>query len=128
MNERQKELIKLCGYKIVGNKLVGEKECISNIYFDNKTKLFSINIKAYKFTPGDYETIETFSITLNHMLGLIYELNLINDKESTKICPICNLKYNDYPAISRKDNKTEICPDCGTKEALEDFIKFNQTK
>lgn len=62
------------------------------------------------------------------MFGLIYELNLINDKENTKICPICNLKYNGYPSISRKDNKTEICPDCGTKEALEDFIKFNHTK
>lgn len=36
-----------------------------------------------------------------------------------RICPICGKEYEDYPAISRKDNKTEICPDCGTLEALE---------
>ena len=35
-----------------------------------------------------------------------------------KICPICNNTYYEPPAISRKDNKTEICPDCGTLEAL----------
>lgn len=34
------------------------------------------------------------------------------------ICPSCNKEYDDTPAISRKDNKTEICPTCGTKEAL----------
>lgn len=36
-----------------------------------------------------------------------------------RICPICGKKYDEYPAISRKDNETEICPDCGTIEALE---------
>lgn len=35
-----------------------------------------------------------------------------------KICPICNKPYEGYPALSRKDNKTEICPICGVKEAL----------
>lgn len=38
-------------------------------------------------------------------------------------CPICGKEYQEPPAISRKDNKkdnkTEICPDCGTLEALE---------
>lgn len=80
MTNRQKELIKLCGYKIVDNKLVGEKECISSIFYDEKSKLFSINMKSFTFKPGDYESIEMFSITLNHMLGLVYELNLIKDQ------------------------------------------------
>ena len=31
----------------------------------------------------------------------------------------------DYPALSRRDNKTKICPQCGINEALEDF--FNNT-
>lgn len=39
--------------------------------------------------------------------------------KNTKICPICGKEYKEPPAISRKDNKTEICPDCGTLEALE---------
>lgn len=36
-----------------------------------------------------------------------------------KKCPKCGKEYEGYPAISRTDNKTEICPDCGTLEALE---------
>lgn len=42
-------------------------------------------------------------------------------KEDIRIrkCPHCGAKYEGYPAISRRDNKTPICPDCGTREALE---------
>ena len=36
-----------------------------------------------------------------------------------RICPICHKEYDDEPAISRKDG-SDICPDCGTAEALED--------
>lgn len=36
-----------------------------------------------------------------------------------RICPRCGRPYADYPALSRKDNETLICPDCGTREALE---------
>ena len=79
MTNEQKELIKFCGYKIVDNHLVGEKECISSIYYDKISGLFSIQMKAFNFVPGDYDSVEMFSITLNHMLGLIYELNLIKD-------------------------------------------------
>ena len=37
------------------------------------------------------------------------------------ICPICDKVYETHPATSRKDNKTKICPSCGTREALEIF-------
>lgn len=37
----------------------------------------------------------------------------------TGICQRCGKAYNDTPALSREDNKTLICPDCGTREALE---------
>lgn len=40
-----------------------------------------------------------------------------------QICPIYNKEFNCYPAISRKDNKTEICPECGMIEALDNFIR-----
>ena len=40
-----------------------------------------------------------------------------------KKCPKCGREYDEYPAISREDNKTEICPSCGTREALEIFEK-----
>ncbi len=37
------------------------------------------------------------------------------------VCPKCKRPYTGYPALSRRDNKTEICPDCGTREAIEDM-------
>ena len=36
----------------------------------------------------------------------------------TGICPKCGQPYKGRPALSREDNKTLICPDCGTREAL----------
>ena len=36
-------------------------------------------------------------------------------------CPDCKDTVTDFPAISRRDNRTEICSDCGTREALEDY-------
>lgn len=38
-----------------------------------------------------------------------------------RICPECGMPLTDHPALSRRDNKTEICPDCGTRQALADF-------
>ena len=35
-----------------------------------------------------------------------------------KTCPICGRIYTEPPALSRVDNKTDICPDCGMMEAL----------
>lgn len=42
------------------------------------------------------------------------------------VCPKCNMKYDGYPAISRIDNKTEICQTCGLKEALNDFLEYRK--
>lgn len=36
-----------------------------------------------------------------------------------RICPRCGKQYRRPPAISRKDNSTPICPECGINEALE---------
>lgn len=41
-----------------------------------------------------------------------------------RVCPICGKEYSGYPAISRRDNKTEICSDCGTAEAMQDFCQY----
>ncbi len=37
----------------------------------------------------------------------------------TRVCPRCGIEYHGVPALSRIDNETLICPDCGTREALE---------
>lgn len=36
-----------------------------------------------------------------------------------RVCPECGQAYSEPPALSRKDNRTEICPICGMLEALE---------
>ena len=34
-------------------------------------------------------------------------------------CPKCGKLFSERGAVSRVDNVTIICPDCGTREALE---------
>ena len=34
-------------------------------------------------------------------------------------CPLCGALYGGVPALSRKYPNTYICPDCGTREALD---------
>ena len=43
------------------------------------------------------------------------------DKENWGNCPRCKREIETYPALSRRDNKTDICSDCGGAEALEDY-------
>ena len=35
-----------------------------------------------------------------------------------RTCPVCGREYIEVPALSRVDNATLICPDCGVREAL----------
>ncbi len=49
-------------------------------------------------------------------------------KKNLKVCPKCKLIYSEPSAISRRDNKTEICSQCGVKEAIEDWCANNPIK
>ncbi len=49
-------------------------------------------------------------------LNVIYGEDMVR-----KICPICGKSLTEHPALSRRDNKTLICPNCGTREALADY-------
>lgn len=37
--------------------------------------------------------------------------------------PRCKKEFTEHPALSREDNETEICPECGVREALEAYQK-----
>lgn len=41
-----------------------------------------------------------------------------NNETRTAVCPLCGQTYSGRPAISRTDNQTPICPDCGTRQAM----------
>ncbi|MCI5521357.1 MAG: hypothetical protein MR411_01900 [Tenericutes bacterium] len=82
MNKHQEQLLNLCGYHVDENgSIIKEDESkLSIILFDKETRLFNISISAYTFNPGDHDSIEYFSVELNHKLVLVYELNLVKDK------------------------------------------------
>ena len=49
-------------------------------------------------------------------------LNVVHGEELVmRICPVCGSPMSGHPALSRRDNKTEVCSDCGTREALADL-------
>lgn len=39
--------------------------------------------------------------------------------QNKRVCPLCGKEYDGVPALSRKDNETLICPECGTREAID---------
>ena len=42
------------------------------------------------------------------------------------ICGICKVEKTyaeDFPALSRKDNKTDLCSQCGQNEAMNEYNK-----
>lgn len=42
-----------------------------------------------------------------------------NNMIRLSVCPRCGRSFCEPPALSRLDNETFICPDCGTREALD---------
>lgn len=41
------------------------------------------------------------------------------EMQKIRICPLCGCSYTGHPALSRTDSETLICPDCGTRQALD---------
>ena len=41
-------------------------------------------------------------------------------------CLRCGQNYTEYPALSRRDNKTDICSRCGSIEAMNDLIPYSR--
>ena len=44
-----------------------------------------------------------------------------SDVREIRVCPLCGNTYGEPPALSRTDNTTLICPECGTRQALADI-------
>ena len=78
-----------------------------------------IGVPSQRYVDICLDGYEAFGFDENHL----YEALNISLEETgmreTKVCPICGKAYTGHPALSRKDNATPICPDCGTLEALE---------
>ena len=46
-------------------------------------------------------------------------VNIKDNMIRTAVCPLCGRIYHEHPALSRTDNETPICPDCGIRQALQ---------
>ena len=54
-------------------------------------------------------------------------MSSLADMSHTK-CPHCEQQMSKFPALSRRDNKTLICSDCGQLEALIDIMDAYKRK
>ena len=74
-----------------------------------------MNLNMY-YDPKNNKAIAKKVITskTNYYIGL------------SKICANCGKVITGHPAISRKDNKTEICSTCGIIEAIEILKQYNK--
>ena len=48
-------------------------------------------------------------------------------RQKRRKCPKCGKYYASYPALSREDNKTKICSECGIAEAVKMFVNCRDT-
>jgi RNA polymerase subunit RPABC4/transcription elongation factor Spt4 len=60
---------------------------------------------------GDYEKARDLSIQLLE----------VQEKNLCPVCHVNSLKAEGLNPISRRDNETEICESCGSREAFQDM-------
>lgn len=108
--------------EVANNLIYGIVELLTNIYAGKENE---VRIGDYIFDiKGDGVNFKYEPIKEAEPIKL--EILISENLGKSNVCPICNKEIGQYPAISRKDNKTEICSNCGMKEALE--IYNNQIK
>ena len=91
---------------------VGDKDSDGKrIRSDERYSSFLVDAKRYDDEDILREELESLPKTLTYK---ILELQR---------CPKCKKEFTEHPALSREDNETEICPECGIREALQVFIK-----
>ena len=58
----------------------------------------------------------------------IYKVEPTTNTGPDWTCPRCDKVSGVPPALCRRDNKTEICSDCGRDQAMEDFAARSNPK
>lgn len=102
-------------------------------FINNENVYFIRMDKGSMFGVNDWDVRQcTRSIDYATLYNSVEEAeeaiqNIQSDKfKIYPVCPVCGKDYSEYPAISRKDNKTRICSACGTIEALNQFVEYKK--
>ena len=96
--------------------------CEKSILFDNFQFLGPKLYMEYDLTKDFMPQFKEKCNTISKMLAEFTYIFIHQSKSGkTFTCSICGRTVTEYPALSRKDNKTEICPDCGMFEAIEQY-------
>lgn len=91
---------------------VGEKDVDGGLLrTDERYSSFLVDAKRYDDEDILREELESLPKTLTYKILEIQR------------CPKCKKEFTEYPALSRVDNETEICPECGVREAMEAYCK-----
>lgn len=110
-----------CGTKFVIKGLFNGKE----VYFNR------IENKSLWGSDFDVRYCDT-TINGATLFGSMEEAEemyqIINNKNFKiyPVCPRCHNEYDGHPAVSRYDNKTEICEKCGLMEGLWAFFEYEK--
>ena len=95
------------------------------VYFQKIDGMAFENIPAVKLTTSIVEatlfnSIEEAEKQMDNVSNKIFKIY--------PVCPNCGEDYDGHPAISRKDNKTKICSNCGISEAFIAFMDSQNPK
>lgn len=96
------------------------------VFFTNDKIKDDIRISDYVFHMQNNGIVVFKYEPIKEVEPIKLEILISENSGKYNVCPICNKEIGQYPAISRKDNKTEICSNCGMLEALEAFHKANK--
>ena len=47
----------------------------------------------------------------------------MNEGHEEFTCARCGIVTTQFPALSRVDNESKVCSECGTEEAMQDYFK-----
>lgn len=109
---------------VITNRLLNAIKEYLNDNFGGKENEFRFG--DYIFNVKEKGYVEFEYKPLLELEPIELKLKITENSDNEKKCPICKKEIGKYPAISRKDNKTEICSNCGMLEALEEFHKANK--
>lgn len=70
---------------------------------------------------------------IEYVIGVIHDKDIwyyVGEKDTNEKRLRMDERYSsflvDATALSRKDNKTETCPECGVREAIEAYCRANK--